>query len=76
MKKVILSSFYLERSNARLMAEDEDDESRIEKALDICRKVLIALLVFLGLLYYVTYEYDETYFNVGSSTGKVSQILI
>ena len=57
------------------MAEDEDDESRIEKALDICRKVLIALLVFLGLLYYVTYEYDETYFNVGSSTGKVSQIL-
>ena len=54
------------------MAEEEDDDGKIERALDICRKVLIALLVFLGLLYYVTYEYDETYFNVGSSTGKVS----
>ena len=51
--------------------DDENDESRIERGLDICRKVLIALLVFLGMLYYVTYEYDGAFYEGSSGTAKV-----
>ena len=64
---------FLARSNARLVGSDEEEdenENVIERGLDLCRKVLIALLVFLGLLYYVTYEYDEVYYE--SQNGQVS----
>ena len=64
------------RSNARLVGSDEEEdenENVIERGLDLCRKVLIALLVFLGLLYYVTYEYDEVYYE--SQNGQVSSVL-
>ena len=66
---------FLARSNARLVGSDEEEdenENVIERGLDLCRKVLIALLVFLGLLYYVTYEYDEVYYE--SQNGQVSWI--
>jgi hypothetical protein len=60
-----------DRSHTRRIIVDEEEDSTIEKALDLCRKVLIALLVFLGLLYYVTYEYDEALFDADSDSGKV-----
>ena len=53
------------------LQDDENDESRIERGLDICRKVLIALLVFLGMLYYVTYEYDGAFYEGSSGSAKV-----
>ena len=72
MLEHVLTAF-LARSNARLVGSDEEEdenENVIERGLDLCRKVLIALLVFLGLLYYVTYEYDEVYYE--SQNGQVS----
>ena len=75
MLEHVLTAF-LARSNARLVGSDEEDdenENVIERGLDLCRKVLIALLVFLGLLYYVTYEYDEVYYE--SQNGQVSSVL-
>ena len=58
-------------SNARLMGAEDDEDSAVERGLTICRKVLIALLVFLALLYYVTYEYDEVYYE--NQNGQVSR---
>lgn len=75
MLEHVLTAF-LARSNARLVGSDEEgdeNENVIERGLDLCRKVLIALLVFLGLLYYVTYEYDEVYYE--SQNGQVSSVL-
>ena len=75
MLEHVLTAF-LARSNARLVGSDEEEdenENVIERGLDLCRKVLIALLVFLGLLYYVTYEYDEVYYE--SQNGQVSSVL-
>ena len=75
MLEHVLTAF-LARSNARLVGSDEEEdenENVIERGLDLCRKGLIALLVFLGLLYYVTYEYDEVYYE--SQNGQVSSVL-
>ena len=60
------------------MGGEDDEDSAVERGLTICRKVLIALLVFLALLYYVTYEYDEVYYenqNGQVSKGNSSEIL-
>ena len=66
-------------SNARLMGAEDDEDSAVERGLTICRKVLIALLVFLALLYYVTYEYDEVYYENQNGQvrkkGQTSEIL-
>ena len=51
------------------MGAEDDEDSAVERGLTICRKVLIALLVFLALLYYVTYEYDEVYYE--NQNGQV-----
>ena len=61
---------FLDSSNARLIGSDDEDDNAVERSLTLCRKVLIALLVFLGLLYYVTYEYDEVYYE--SQNGQVN----
>lgn len=53
--------------------DDDDDDGRIERGLDLCRKVLIALLVFLGMLYYVTYEYDDALYDNSSGNAQVWQ---
>ena len=53
------------------MGAEDDEDSAVERGLTICRKVLIALLVFLALLYYVTYEYDEVYYE--NQNGQVSR---
>ena len=66
-------NFVLGRANARLVGSDEEDDRTnniIESGLDLCRKILIALLVFLGLMYYVTYEYDEVYYE--QQNGEVN----
>jgi len=57
---------------AQFNGDDDDGDGRVERALDLCRKVLIALLVFLGMLYYVTYEYDDAFYDRESGSAKVS----